>query len=88
LPNIKSSERSIKTDALRRARNFSVKSAIKTASRKINDSTPAAETPTLLSKAASVIDKAAKRNILHKNTAARKKSRLARRANALAAKKA
>jgi small subunit ribosomal protein S20 len=86
LPNIKSSERSVKTDALRRARNFSVKSAVKTAARKINNQTPATEIQPLLSKAASLIDKAAKRGILHKNTAARKKSRLAKRANKLAVK--
>jgi small subunit ribosomal protein S20 len=84
LPNIKSSERSVKTDALRRVRNFSVKSSIKTAARKINSNMPAAEVQPLLSKASSLIDKAAKRGILHKNTAARKKSRLAKRANKLA----
>ena len=86
MPNIKSSERSVKTDALRRARNFAVKSSVKTATRKINDHAPAAEIQPLLSAAASLIDKAAKRGILHKNTAARKKSRLAKRANKLAVK--
>lgn len=37
LPNIKSSILSVKTDAMRRAKNVSAKSAIKTASRKVLD---------------------------------------------------
>ena len=35
LPNIISSVRSVKTDAERRAKNFAVKSAVRTASRKL-----------------------------------------------------
>ena len=84
MPNIKSSVRSVKTDAERNARNSAVKSAIKTVSRRLRESAKdgsqevAAET---LKKASSLIDKAAKKGVLHKNTAARKKSRLAKRAN-------
>jgi len=87
LPNIKSSIRSVKTDAERRARNFPVKSAIKTAARKVNEGAQAGnqeEVKTLLTKASSLIDKAASKGILHKNTAARKKSRLAKRVNKMA----
>ncbi|MBP2637929.1 MAG: rpsT [Firmicutes bacterium] len=85
MPNIKSSERSVKTDAERRARNYSVRSAIKTSTRKVEEaatSGKADEAKTLLTNAASIIDKAAARGVIHKNAAARKKSRLARKANA------
>jgi small subunit ribosomal protein S20 len=86
LPNIKSSERSVKTDASRRAQNFSTKSAVKTASRKLTESVEAGkadDAKALLTKASSVIDKAVAKGVIHKNAAARKKSRLARKANAL-----
>ena len=87
MPNIKSSVRSVKTDAERRARNASEKSAVKTASRKVTEGAKAGtkeETTVLLTKATSLIDKAVKKGVLHKNTAARKKSRLAKRVNKIA----
>jgi len=85
LPNIKSSIRSVKTDAERRARNSSVKSGLKTFTRKVEETVAAGKTDeakTLLTKATSSIDKAASKGVIHKNTAARKKSRLARLVNA------
>lgn len=86
MPNIKSSERSVKTDAERRAQNFSTKSAIKTATRKVAETTEAGkadDAKSLLTKASSVIDKAVAKGVIHKNAAARKKSRLAKKINAL-----
>lgn len=85
MPNIKSSERSVKTDAELRARNYSVRSAIKTSTRKVEEAVntgKADEAKNLLINAVSVIDKAAAKGVIHKNAAARKKSRLARKANA------
>jgi small subunit ribosomal protein S20 len=87
LPNIKSSERSVKTDAERRARNFAIKSSVKTSVRKVVDAVATNKTEAateLLSKASSTIDKAVTKGVLHKNTAARKKSRLAKKINAAA----
>ena len=87
MPNIKSSERSVKTDAERRARNFAVKSTIITVSRKVVESVTAGnsdEAKALLVKASRTIDKAAAKGVVHKNSAARKKSRLARKLNTLA----
>ncbi len=86
MPNIKASERSVKTDAERRARNYSVRSAIKTSTRKVEEAAHAGkadEAKNLLTQAASVIDKAAAKGVIHKNAAARKKSRLALKANAV-----
>ena len=87
MPQIKSSIRSVKTDAERRAKNFAVKSTVKTAVRKTVETAAAGkadDATTLLAKAASTIDKAASKGVLHKNTAARKKSRLAKKVNAAA----
>ncbi len=87
MPNIKSSIRSVKTDAERRIRNAAVKSTVKTASRKVMDAVKAGnaeEAKALLVNASKTIDKAASKGVLHKNAASRKKSRLARRINALA----
>ena len=87
MPNIKSSIRSVKSDAERRARNFSAKSAVKTASRKLVEAIEAGnadEAKALLITASKTIDQAAANNVSHKNAAARRKSRLARKLNALA----
>ncbi|HWR30404.1 MAG TPA: 30S ribosomal protein S20 [Negativicutes bacterium] len=87
MPQIKSSIRSVKTDAERRAKNFAVKSSVKTAVRKTVETAAAGkvdEATTLLAKAASTIDKAASKGILHKNAAARKKSRLAKKVSVAA----
>lgn len=87
LPNIKSSERSVKTDAERRAKNFAVRSTIKTVTRKVTEAVSAGkadDAKALLTKASKTIDKAAAKGVLHKNAAARKKSRMARKLNALA----
>ena len=87
LPNIISSVRSVKSDAERRAKNFAAKSAVKTAARKLVEAIEAGqadEAKALLIKASKTIDTAAAKGVFHKNAAARKKSRLARRFNALA----
>ena len=86
MPNIKSSERSVKTDAERRAKNFSAKSAVKTISRKSMEAAGAGkieEAKALAVKATSAIDKAAAKGVIHKNAAARKKSRLAKKVNSI-----
>ena len=71
LPNIKSSIRSVKTDAERRAKNAAVKSQIRTAARKTVEAVQAGAV------------EEAKQALVHKNTAARKKSNLAAKVNAL-----
>ncbi len=85
MPNIKSSVRSVKTDAERRTHNNSLKSELKTYTRKVEETVATGnndEAKALLVKASSCIDKAASKGVIHKNTAARKKSRLAHLVNA------
>ena len=87
MPNIKSSIRSVKTDAERRARNFPIRTSVRSAARRLVEqveSGNAEEAKALLVNASSVIDKAARKGVIHKNAAARKKSRLAKQINKLA----
>lgn len=89
MPNIKSSIRSVKTDAERRAANGPVKAALRSAAKKV--ATEAAKGATEEAKASYVtasglLDKAARKGIIHKKAAARKKSRLAKKVNASANK--
>jgi len=87
LPNIKSSILSVKTDAKRHAKNLAEKSRVRTASRKVMDAVDAGnveEAKALLALACKTIDQAAANHVYHKNAANRKKSRLARKVNAMA----
>ena len=84
MPNIKSVVKDVKRSRLRNLRNQAAKSQIKKHVKKsrtlIADATDV--TPEILesvSKTFSVIDKAWKRGIIHKNAANRRKSRLAKR---------
>ncbi|MEA5091790.1 30S ribosomal protein S20 [bioreactor metagenome] len=86
MPNIKSSIRSVKTDAERRAANGPVKATLRTASRKVLAVAAEGnkeEAQASLVSASGLLDKAARKGIVHKNAAARKKSRLAKKVNAL-----
>ena len=85
MPNIKSAKKRVKVIAVKTARNKALKSnlktTIKTAQTSIaNGSDNAQENVRLAIKR---IDQAAAKGLLHKNTAARKKSQLARALNAL-----
>ena len=84
MPNIKSSIRSVKTDAERRAKNAPIKAAIRNAARKVvavtETGSPEEAKATF---ATGLIDKASRKGIIHKNAANRKKSRLAKKVNAM-----
>jgi small subunit ribosomal protein S20 len=79
VPNIKSAKKRVLTTERNRLRNQAYKSAIRTAVKKVLEVTPkakAADVRPHLDKAYSLIDRAVLKGILHKNTAARYKSRL------------
>jgi small subunit ribosomal protein S20 len=69
--------------AKRQARNKHIKSYTKTAIKKLTVAAGAndGDTKALLLQAIAAIDKAASKGVYHKNTAARKKSRLTRMVN-------
>jgi len=84
--NTKTAVKRTKLIHKRTLRNASLKSALRTAIRKFESSAAGAnheEARLTLKKALVAIDKAVTRGILHKNNAARKKSRLARWFNKL-----
>ncbi len=89
MPNIKSVIKDVKKSRELRLRNLATRSKIKTLVKKtksaIEDS--AKNTVELVSETVSIVDKAAKRGIIHPNAAARRKSRLMKQANKAGEKK-
>lgn len=86
MPNIKSAKKRVKVTAVKTARNKAFKSSLKTVVKKANAAIEAnsADKSQAVSAAYKKIDQAAAKGILHKNTAARSKSALARKLNASA----
>ena len=84
MPNIKSAKKRVKVIATKTAQNKAIKSALKTAVKKayIAIDTNADNKAEAVSLATKKIDQAAAKKIMHKNTAARMKSSLAKKANA------
>ena len=87
MANIKSAKKRILVTKTRNERNKAIKSAVKTAIKKVDAAVAAkdkeAASAALLA-ATSVIDKAAKKGVYHKNNASRKVSRLAKAGNSIA----
>lgn len=85
MPNIKSAIKRVKTAEQRRANNITAKSSMRTAVKNAeaaianNDE----NSKDALLAASRKLDKAASKGLIHKNAAARKKSRLAKRLNSL-----
>lgn len=84
MPQIKSNIKTMEKDAARHAANSRVKSSVHTAIRRTTEAIATGDADAVkkaYDKASSVIDSAARKGVLHKNTAARKKSRLAANVN-------
>lgn len=75
---LKSGKKRVRSSEKRRVRNLLAKNAIKRALKAAEKAIKAknSEVKELVKKAISVLDKAVERGIIHKNKAARKKSRL------------
>ncbi len=87
MANIKSAKKRILVSQKRAEKNKSVRSKVRTAIKKVDAAIAAgdkAAAETALKAAVSEMDKATKKGIYHKNTTARKVSRLTRAVNALA----
>ena len=87
LANIKSAKKRILVAKTRNERNKAIKSSVKTAIKKVDAAVAAndkAAAEAALLSATSVIDKAAKKGVYHKNNAARKVSRLSKAVGAMA----
>jgi small subunit ribosomal protein S20 len=89
MPNTKSAIKRTRIEAKRRERNHAIKSRVRTfvtKARKAIETTPdEPQTVEALRQAMSELDKAVTKGVLHRNNAARRKSRLAQRLNKLQA---
>ena len=83
MPNIKSAKKRVKVIATKTARNKAAKSALRTAIKTANVAieASAADKDVVVREAVKKIDQAAAKGIIHKNTAARKKSAFALKLN-------
>ena len=82
MPNIKSAKKRLKVAAKARERNRRTQSVVKNARRSFIESDPAAEdgsARTVYQRYCSVLDKAAGKGVIKKNTAIRRKRRAANR---------
>lgn len=89
MANIKSAKKRVLTAERNRVRNVAFKTSIKTAVKKVLELAKSDDKVALkgaLSRAYQLCDKAVSKGILHKNTAARKKSRLTKAVNKLQTK--
>ncbi len=83
LPNIQSAKKRVKVIATKTMRNKVINSDLKTNIKKANAAIETGDNSAEAVKTAiKKIDKAAAKGVLHKNTAARKKSALAKKLNA------
>jgi small subunit ribosomal protein S20 len=86
MPNTRSAEKRMREEVKRRAHNRSVKSEVKT---QITKARQAIASPSITAEVAedavraavSELDRAAKKGVLHKNNAARRKSRVMKQLN-------
>ena len=84
MPNTKQAEKRMRVTAKRTARNRKVKSTVKTTVRRFSETLAQGSMEVAGDKFLAVVktlDKAASKGVIHKNVAARKKSRLAKRLN-------
>jgi small subunit ribosomal protein S20 len=78
LPNIKSASKRLRQSHKRRDRNRTVRSEIRTRTKSLLHTESPEEAETAYRKVASMLDTAARKGIVSKQAAARRKSRLAR----------
>jgi small subunit ribosomal protein S20 len=91
MANTRSADKRMRQNEARRTRNAAIRSGVRTAVKAVRAAI-SAQTPgearTQLAHSIRVLDKAVTKGVLHKRTAARRKSRLARQLNALLAPRA
>jgi len=91
MPNTKSAKKRLRQSLERRTRNRTAKSAVKTQLRKIRELAASGEVDKVKAEmplTTKKLDQAASRGVLHRNTAARLKSRLSKRLKAASVAKA
>lgn len=87
MPNIKSAKKRVLIAAENRQSNMSKTSALKTSLKKVTTAITTKDANTAkanLLDAIKILDSSARKGVIHKNQAARRKSRLAKKINAMA----
>lgn len=82
MPRIKSAKKRLRQTKVRTARNKAQRSTLRNAVKKVRTAATPDETLAAFKTAEALIDRAGRKNLVHRNTAARTKSRLAKMANA------
>ncbi len=85
MPTLRSSYKRLRQNRKARIRNRAARSLLRTSIKKAQTATSREEAEALLPGAVSVIDRSVKKGVIHRNLAARYKSRLARRVATLEA---
>jgi len=88
MPTHDSCKKRLRQEKKRNARNHFVKMTIRSLSKKMQSEIPVEEKEKLIAEIYSQLDKAAKRNIIHKRTASRRKARIAAYFNKIKTEKA
>jgi len=86
MPNTRSAKKRLRQNLVRRARNRSIKRSVRTQCRKVREAVAAGDleaAQTEFRLAAKKLDRAGSKNIIHRNAAARTKSRLSAKIKAL-----
>ena len=76
MPNLRSAKKRMRQAALRTRRNRYQRASLRTAIKKVRDAQSADEASTAYAYAERLLDRAARRNLIHGNKAARHKTRL------------
>jgi small subunit ribosomal protein S20 len=82
VPRINSSKKRMRQTKVRTARNKSQRSQLRTAVKNVRAAGTKADASKALAEAASLLDRAGRKHLVHPRTAARQKSRLAKAVNA------
>ena len=78
MPRTKSDKKAMRQSKSRTARNRAQRSALRTAVKKVRSSGDAKESAAAYLEATKLLDRSGRKGLIHKNTAARQKSRLAK----------
>ncbi len=78
MPRIKSAKKALRQSRTRAAHNRALRSTLRSSIKRVRGAGTAAEAATAYAAAVRVLDRAARTGIIHRNAAARQKSRLAK----------
>lgn len=78
MPNVKSAIKRARTSQARRARNRRDRSQVRTAVKRVREAPDTELAEANLARALAILDRSARKGIIHRNKAARDKSRLTR----------